>query len=171
MAPDWERLAADFEGHKVGLVAEVDCTSEEGQGLCEDFDVQGFPTLFYGDPLSPERYEGARDYEALSAHAKEHITKPVCSIQTLDACTKEQKNAIADLQKKSKEELEEMEGKVEKQLQDAQETFDKGVDEINNQYEALVDKYNKQIDDIRDKSDYKWIQQVLHSMESKEDEL
>jgi hypothetical protein len=40
MADDWDRLADDFSGHDVALIAEVDCTSDEGQPVCEDFDVQ-----------------------------------------------------------------------------------------------------------------------------------
>jgi hypothetical protein len=40
MAEDWEKLAADWEGHAVALIAEVDCTSDGGQPICEDFEVQ-----------------------------------------------------------------------------------------------------------------------------------
>lgn len=54
MAPAWEQLASDWKDHAIGLVAEVDCTDPAGQSVCEDFEVQGFPTLVYGDPRSPE---------------------------------------------------------------------------------------------------------------------
>ena len=40
MAEAWEQLAADWEGHDIGLVGEVDCTTDEGLPLCEDFEVQ-----------------------------------------------------------------------------------------------------------------------------------
>ena len=40
MAADWERLADEWKDHPVGLVAEVDCTSDDGKPLCEDFEVQ-----------------------------------------------------------------------------------------------------------------------------------
>jgi hypothetical protein len=40
MAEDWEKLATDWEGHAVALIAEVDCTSDGGQPICEDFEVQ-----------------------------------------------------------------------------------------------------------------------------------
>ena len=53
MAPAWEKLTEDWKDHGIGLVGEVDCTSPEGQPLCEKFDVEGFPTLVYGDPQSP----------------------------------------------------------------------------------------------------------------------
>lgn len=54
MAPDWEKLAADWAGHAVGMIAEVDCTEPSGQTLCEEYGVEGFPTLMYGDPNGPE---------------------------------------------------------------------------------------------------------------------
>ena len=53
MAADWEKLAKDWEGHAVGLIAEVDCTDPAGKPVCEEFDVEGFPTLMYGDMQSP----------------------------------------------------------------------------------------------------------------------
>jgi thiol-disulfide isomerase/thioredoxin len=40
MAEDWDKLGDDYDGHDVALIAEVDCTSDEGQPICEDFDVQ-----------------------------------------------------------------------------------------------------------------------------------
>jgi len=45
MAPDWEKLMADFEGSVTQLVAEFDCTADGHQTMCEDYGVQGFPTL------------------------------------------------------------------------------------------------------------------------------
>ena len=54
MAPAWEQLAQDWQGHDIGLVAEIDCTNPESQPVCEEFEVEGFPTLLYGDPRSPE---------------------------------------------------------------------------------------------------------------------
>jgi Thioredoxin len=54
MAPDWEKLAEDWKDHPIGMIAEVDCTEATGKPLCEDFGIEGFPTLVYGDPSSPE---------------------------------------------------------------------------------------------------------------------
>lgn len=52
MKPDFEKLAEEWKGHAVGLVAGVDCTEEDE--LCQTMQVQGFPTLMYGDPSDPE---------------------------------------------------------------------------------------------------------------------
>ena len=40
MAGDWAKLEADFEGHPVALVGSVDCTADESEGICADFQVQ-----------------------------------------------------------------------------------------------------------------------------------
>jgi hypothetical protein len=40
MAEDWSRLGEDFEGHEYTVVGEVDCTSDEGKPLCDEFEVE-----------------------------------------------------------------------------------------------------------------------------------
>ena len=40
MAGDWEQLADDWKDHPVGMIGEIDCTTEEGLALCEDFEIQ-----------------------------------------------------------------------------------------------------------------------------------
>lgn len=40
MEEDWDKLADDYAKHPVAMVGSVDCTSDEGQPLCEDFDIQ-----------------------------------------------------------------------------------------------------------------------------------
>ena len=40
MGPDWEKLMTEYQDHDVALVAEVDCTSDTGDELCEKFNVE-----------------------------------------------------------------------------------------------------------------------------------
>ncbi len=40
MSDDWDTLADEYEGHPVALIAKVDCTSDDGQPICQDFDIQ-----------------------------------------------------------------------------------------------------------------------------------
>jgi hypothetical protein len=40
MAGDWETLSEEWKDHSFGLIAEVDCTSDGGLPLCEDFEVE-----------------------------------------------------------------------------------------------------------------------------------
>jgi thiol-disulfide isomerase/thioredoxin len=40
MGPDWEKLMNEYKDHDIALVAEVDCTSDTGDDLCEQFNVE-----------------------------------------------------------------------------------------------------------------------------------
>ena len=40
MADDWAKLEEDWKDHDVAFIGEVDCTSDDGQPICDDFDVQ-----------------------------------------------------------------------------------------------------------------------------------
>jgi thiol-disulfide isomerase/thioredoxin len=168
MAPDFERLAADWEGHAVGLVAEVDCTGELSEGICDDYEISDLPTIYYGDRTSPELYEGERTYEAMSAFAKEHISHPACALKQMEYCSEEKKQLFAELQKKTRVELEAVEGVVEKRLAVAQAEYDQMIEELNEKYQKAVKTFNGIIDDIREETDYKWVQQVLAKMEEDE---
>lgn len=165
MAEDWEKLASEWEGHAVGLIAEVDCTDEEGggQALCEDYGVQGFPTLMYGSPSSPESYEGGRDYESLAEFAKENIGKPVCSIENLDLCEAEQKAAIEALMKKSTEDLEAVVADVDEKMSANQQKYEDGLEELNQTYEKMTKEFNEQNEAIKTGSNYGLVKQVLAS--------
>lgn len=169
MAPDWVRLAEDWNGHDIGLVAEVDCTDAESEQLCEDFHVEGFPTLLYGDPSSPEEYFGGRDYDSLTEFAKQEINKPVCSVGNLDFCSEDDKKAIAEMLKKSKEELLEDEEGVELAIQKAQQELDDFVDEINDLYEQRTNEFNLKVEGIKADSNYKFMKQTLRKVHGVED--
>ena len=51
-------------------VAKVDCTTEYGKSLCSDFEIRGYPTIYYL-PAEPEyngnfyKYESQRSLEGL----------------------------------------------------------------------------------------------------------
>jgi thioredoxin-like negative regulator of GroEL len=72
MEDAWEKMAAEWDGHEIGLVAEVNCLDDAD--LCDDFDVEEVPWLVHGNAQGPERYDGERDYESLSAFAKKNIS-------------------------------------------------------------------------------------------------
>lgn len=161
MAPAWEKLADDFKSHDIALVAEVDCDSPGSENVCDEFDVTSFPSLYWGDVSSPEQYEGEMDYETLSAFAKEHITKPACTVKNLGHCTEEEQALIRKLQSKEESELEEIEFNAEKELMRLQASFDEELEKLSEKYDRLVDEFNKNVEKIRNESHYKWIQQIL----------
>jgi hypothetical protein len=147
MASDWEKLAADWEGHDVGLVAEVDCTAE-GEPLCSAEGVRGFPTIKYGDPTALEDYDGGRGYEELSTFAKENL-KPVCSPKNLDLCDADTKKLIEEYMAKSEDDLVKAIETEEKKIEQAEETFMNEVQKLQEAYEKLNADKEKTIADVK----------------------
>merc|ERR1712157_235896 len=134
MAPDWEKLSEEWEGNDVGLVAEVDCTTD-AKSLCETNGVKGFPTLKWGDPSALEDYQGGRSLEDLQKFATENL-KPVCSPTNLDLCDDEKK---ATIEKYMAMPVEELEKKIEEEIgkiNDAEENFMDEKDNIVNEVMA-----------------------------------
>eukprot|EP00494_Astrolonche_serrata_P024908 UN25168 len=69
MAPAWNQLMEEYANHDTILVTKVDCAGD-GEPLCSDNQVQGFPTIMHGSPYSLETYEGSRSFDDLKAFAK-----------------------------------------------------------------------------------------------------
>mmetsp|Transcript_35206 Transcript_35206/g.62223 ORF Transcript_35206/g.62223 Transcript_35206/m.62223 type:complete len:133 (+) Transcript_35206:232-630(+) len=104
MKPAWDKLMEEFKGSSTSLVADVDCT-ESGKDLCEKHEVQGFPTIKYGDPDQLKPYEGGRDFDSLKKFASENLG-PQCGPDHLDLCDAKKKEKILKYQKLSAAELE-----------------------------------------------------------------
>lgn len=147
------------------MVLEVPCDSGDFEPLCDAYEVSGFPSVYYGDPQSPELYTGKLDFESLSKFANEHISTMPCSLRNLDACDNATKKLIGKLQTKSQDDLEKLEKGVLDQVRLEQTKFDKVANEIQKQYEELTTNFNAKIDKLRKESDFKWIQQVLSEMD------
>jgi hypothetical protein len=119
--------------------------------------------------MSAETYDGARDYEAMSAWAKEHVTKPVCSLYAVDNCNPEQKEMIETLQAKTDDELEAIIAKVETRVKEQEALFDGRVAVIQKQYDGLVADFNKDLDAIKLDFNYKFVEQLLGKREEEEE--
>jgi hypothetical protein len=115
MKPDWDKLTAEFADSKTSLVADVDCTSDDGKKLCEVHKVTGYPTIKYGDPSELKDYSGGRTYADFKKFAEENLG-PTCGPDNLDLCTDEDKALIEKFQKMDMSELdaaiEEIDAKV-----------------------------------------------------------
>merc|ERR1712232_491173 len=135
MAPDWEKLADEWASNEVGLVAEVDCTTD-GKPLCDANGVRGFPTLKYGDPNALDDYQGGRTYDAFNSFAKENL-KPICSPANLDLCDDDKKAEIAKLQAMPVADLEAKIEEKKKLLKDAEDHFEAEVKKLQDTYEQL----------------------------------
>jgi thiol-disulfide isomerase/thioredoxin len=147
MAPDWEKLSKDWEGDKVGLVAEVDCTAE-GKPLCDANGVRGFPTLKHGDPASLDDYSGGRSYGELSKFAKANL-KPVCSPKNLDLCEADKKKQIEEFMAKSDAELQAAIDAEEKKIADADANFKAEVEKLQEAYQKLSSDKDAAIDAVK----------------------
>merc|ERR1719204_2814649 len=67
MKPDWDKLANKLKDAKKVQIADVDCTVQTNQGLCQQEGVKGYPTVKYynADTGRGEPYQGGRDYNSL----------------------------------------------------------------------------------------------------------
>merc|ERR1712012_1013149 len=138
MAPDWEKLSGEWEGHDIGLIAEVDCTAD-GKPLCDENGVKGFPTLKYGDPSALEDYQGGRSFSDLSDFATENL-KPICSPAKLELCDDDKKKEIEELMGMSDDKLKGKIAKEEKKLEDAEEDFKNEVQKLQEKYQSLMEE-------------------------------
>ena len=130
-----EKLAEEWDGHDVGLIAQVDCSSRMGRPLCDEMNINEFPTLLYGPPNDMEEYDGGRTYAELSEFAQEHLV-PQCSVQNLDLCDADTQKRLEDYRAQSLANLRAMIEAEEIKLQDAKATYEAEL-------EALQAKYNE----------------------------
>lgn len=153
MAPDWERLADDYRGSDKYLVAEVDCTTPETEDWCDEvFEIEGFPTVLYGDPgmegALMEEYDGDRDYETMSAFATEMFAKPLCNVQNLDGCTDEKRVQLESFLKLSEAEIDARILKMEQEMEQIDEEYEDKMDELQDQYDELATDHQIFIDNL-----------------------
>ncbi|KAA3458885.1 putative protein disulfide-isomerase A6 [Gossypium australe] len=66
LAPEFEKLGANFKRAKSVLIGKVDC--DEHKSVCTKYDVQGYPTIqwFPKGSLEPKKYVGPRTAESLA---------------------------------------------------------------------------------------------------------
>jgi thiol-disulfide isomerase/thioredoxin len=80
----WKSIQDDWQDHPIGFVAEDYCDDEEE--ICSVYEVVGYPTVYFGDPESPELYLGELDYDSLAAFVDQNLRSLPCSVKNLDAC-------------------------------------------------------------------------------------
>ena len=145
--PAWDALMMQYEGHADVLVGESDCTAA-GKTLCEDLQVQGYPTLKYGDPAALTDYQGARDLEGLKRFADSEL-RPVCSLSRLELCDEGQRERIEELQGLSPLELAAEIAKSEKEIAELESKFKADVEQLQAEYKALQDTKRDAVAEVR----------------------
>merc|ERR1712039_210140 len=106
----------EFKGSTTLLVADVDCTWA-GKDLCEKHEVQGFPTIKYGDPNDLKAYEGGRGFEDLKKFADENLG-PQCGPDYMDLCDDKKKKSIEKYMAMSAADLEAKVAKAKKTVEE-----------------------------------------------------
>lgn len=74
LAPTWEELAKKFVGNPEINIVKVDCTLEVNKQLCNDEEVDGFPSVFlYKNGKKISEYNGNRSLEDLHDFIMKHF--------------------------------------------------------------------------------------------------
>jgi len=74
LAPTWEELAKKFVDNAEVNIVKVDCTLESNKQLCNDEEVDGFPSVFlYKNGKKISEYNGNRSLEDLHDFVLKHI--------------------------------------------------------------------------------------------------
>jgi len=134
MAPDWNKLMAEYKDHASILIGDADCTAG-GKALCEANGVRGYPTIKSGDPSAMEDYKGGRTLSDFQKHAAS--LKPSCSPANIDLCDADATAKIVELQALSASDLDAKIKEKEGENAAAEKTFKDEVDALQKKYEQL----------------------------------
>jgi hypothetical protein len=138
----------EFANSSTQLIADVDCTVKDNEGLCNAMGVQGFPTLKWGDAEDLQEYQGPRSYDALKLFAEENL-KPMCSIKNIDLCDDEKKALLKKYQDMSVDVLENAVEEKMAQIDGAEKTFDEEVGKLQQKYESLEKERNDAVTAVK----------------------
>jgi len=169
MKPAWDKLMTEFEDNKTILVADVDCTAD-GEKLCEEEGVKGYPTLKYGDPNNLQEYEGEREFEDLLNFAEENLG-PTCGPDNMDLCDEEKKEKIEKIMSKGLKTLEAEILELDDILTEAIDNYEKESETLIVSYEDLMEARDNVIAEVekKDLQLMKVVRAYLKDEEAKQD--
>ena len=161
MASDWEKLAANYANNDSALIAEVDCTSEDTEIVCDEEGIEGFPTLKFGDAAAGlEDYEGERDYEAMAAFAKDNL-KPSCSPSNIDLCDDDKKAAIERFQLMPTDELRAEIVRITTEIDNTEEKREDEIEKLQDAYEKFMEEFDLKIKTLKKESNFNLMKAVF----------
>mmetsp|Transcript_57359 Transcript_57359/g.136334 ORF Transcript_57359/g.136334 Transcript_57359/m.136334 type:complete len:348 (-) Transcript_57359:149-1192(-) len=119
LQPDWDKLKKEFADTPNVIVGQLDCTAG-AQSTCGQAGVQGYPTLKLYRNGNMEDYNGARSYDALKREIVGKLNpKPACSLESKDACSKEDREVLEESEGMSKADRAAKIKEIEQEIKDA----------------------------------------------------
>jgi len=173
MANDWVELGKAMVEEKPDLlIAEVDCTAEESESICEENGIEGFPTLKYGDADFLESYEGSREFDEMYSFATTAL-KASCSPKNIDNCSDEEKEILEKIMAMSIEELEADVNAFDEMMEKSEEEFDESTEVLEQEYMAMMEASKKTKAEAKAASNYDLLKsiQAMKAAEGGHDEL
>lgn len=146
MKPTWEELGESFSNSESVIIGNVDCTTDGGKTICNEYGVTAYPTLKYFKGDDGHDYTGGRDLEAFKSFAAS--LKRLCSIEFQEPCSEAQLQIIARWKNATRAERS-------ARVADLQEQIDVVLDELEEQnavaqvqYDELVEHTSAQISEL-----------------------
>jgi thioredoxin-like negative regulator of GroEL len=130
----WERLGNEWhdrEGH--ALIGNVNC--DEQVELCKRFEINGTPTLIYGDSGNFQEYLGDKDFISLNQFAEEIFAS--CGPYNREACSEKGKALLNELMSLTIQDIDyRIQTLIDKE-QEAEHYFDEGMMELQKEYDYI----------------------------------
>jgi hypothetical protein len=159
VANSWTKLSQHIDDENV-VIGEVDCTAEDSEDICDYHEIDGYPTLKYGESGGYlwEYYEG-QTFPQLYEFAKENL-KLTCSPNNVNLCDKKQKTVVDKLMAKTIEDLSAALDAIEDSISNDEESDE--IDEsLDIKYQDMKNRSIKKKLKIRNDADYELVKQIL----------
>jgi len=119
MQPDFDKLQKAFADTPNVVVADLDC-SGNAQSTCGQYGVQGYPTIKMIVDGKTVDYNGAREFNGMKREVESKLNpRPACSLESKDACSKEDREVLEMSEKMSKAERSAKIKDVEQEIKDS----------------------------------------------------
>jgi len=122
MQGDWDRLKKDYADTPNVVIGACDCTAD-CQAKCGEHQVKGYPSLKLKVGERVEDFNGGRDYNSFKREVESKLNpRPACSLESKDACKKEDLAVLEESEKMSKAERAAKIKEVEEEIKESKKT-------------------------------------------------
>jgi len=119
LQPDFDKLRKAFADTPNVVIGSLDCAGN-AQSTCGQHSVQGYPTIKLLVNGKSMDYNGGRNFEAMKREVESKLNpRPACSLESKDACSKEDREVLEMSEKMSKAERVAKIKAVEQEIKDA----------------------------------------------------